>query len=848
MYIATKGDILNRFRVKCISILLVAAVCLLDAPLSFAAFNSITKVNFSASVTIGGEGDTDFDEIPNAYDTEPADPYNAYEDSTDTGLWDIEEYKLIASGINIYDSTIGLSLSASPSSGQLPLDVTFTSTATGSNIVKYEWDFDGNGTYDRWHYVSEGGSANYRYTAAGTYNVRARATTSLGGIDTTTVTITITKPASAPTVQLSGGLLPYPVANELTIPSQQELKATVSGSNEIVRYQWDTTGDGEYDISSSKSADITKTYNETVSRIFTGRIKVTDSQGFSDIAEMNVMANATGWDGSDYRPKVYLNNNVIQGEAGTPVLLGGYGIPAGGNSCGYAKKLEWDFEGDGISDWSSVIENPDWTGLADVTHTYGAPGIYRAVLKAHTEANVSSYNSALVIISGNEPALQAKATVSYNGTVNVTKIDGTVPVKAVFNHSNSTNSTGSITKYEWDFEGDRNIDYTTTDSSALPTYDYQFPGYCTAMLRVTDNNGFIDTFYIPVFSKYPIGYYTSYIKMPKEAQTIAGNSVSLVSEVFPDDSDVNEVMFQYRKLNVTAWTDISAGTSIMSYTTTWDTTGLDNGATYQVRAVVNEGDSTSFKATSLIVNNGISNPDIYENNNGTYIKKQVIDPSQSNLIILPDGTRIEIPQGALPDDETMQDITIEEVVVSGASGTIDITMTGTNTFLKDITLSIAYPDADNNGIVDGTNIDENDLKLKWYDEDTGEWEVLYDSIVYPNENYVSARVNHLTIFGWGTIAAAAAAGSAGSASSGGSTASYCFIATAAYGTPMADDVLALREFRDKYLMRNYLGREFVQNYYRYSPPIAKFISNRPILKRITRFLLKPLVMLAKKGQ
>lgn len=843
MYIALKRNILSRLRIRCISILLVAAICLLDAPLSFAAFSSITKANFSASVTISGGGDTDFDEIPNAYDAEPTDPYNAYEDSTNTGLWDIEEYKLTASGINIYDSTIGLSLSVLPSSGQLPLDVTFRSTTTGSNIVKYEWDFDGNGTYDRWHYASEGGTVNYKYTAAGTYNVRMRATTSLGRIDTATATVTVTKSASAPAVQLSGGLLPYPVTNELTIPAQQELKATVSGSNEIVRYQWDTTGNGEYDVSSSKSIDITKTYNETVCRIFTGGIKVTDSQGFSDIAEMSVMSNATSWDGSDYRPKVYLNNNVILGAAGTPVSLGGYGIPAGGNSCGYAKKLEWDFEGDGICDWSSAIENPDWTGFAEVTHTYGAPGLYRAILKAHTEANVSSYNSALVIISGNEPALQAKATVSYNGTVNAVEIDGIVPVEAVFNHSLST---GSITKYEWDFDGDKNIDYTTTDSSALPTYDYQFPGYCEAMLRVTDINGFIDTFYIPVFSEYPIGCYTSYIKMPKEAQTIAGNSVSLVSEVFPDDSSVNEVMFQYRKVGDIAWTDINAGAPIMSYTTIWDTTGLTNGTNYQVRTAVNGVDSTLFKTTSLIVNNSISNPDIYESNNGTYTKKQIVDPSQSNLIVLPDGTHIEIPYGALPDDGILPDIIIEEVVVSGAGGTINITMTGTDTFLKDITLSIAYPDADNNGIVDGTNINENDLKLKWYD-DTGEWEVLYDSVVYPNENYVSATVNHLTIFGWGAVAAAAIGG-AGSASSGGSTASYCFIATAAYGTPMADDVLALRKFRDKHLMRNYFGREFVSNYYRYSPPVARFISNRPILKRITRFLLKPFVMFAKKGR
>lgn len=842
MYTPSGKDKTARLAVRCISILLVAAVCLLDAPVSFAAFNSLARSKFTASVTISGGGDTDFDDIPNAYDAEPTDPYNAYEDTSDTGIWDIEEYKLTIRGINIYDEAIGLSLSASPSSGQLPLEVTFTSAAAGSDVVKYEWDFDGNGTYDRWHYASETPAVEYRYTAAGTYNVRLRATDSMGNIDTATATVTVLGNGSDPAVELSGELLPYPAANEITVPILKSLKARVSGTNKIVKYQWDTTGDGEYDISSPKSANVTKTYSSTVSRIFSGGIRVTDSQGLSAIAEASFMIDATGWDGSKYRPKVFLDDSVISGTAGTAVSLGGYGMPAGGNGYGYANKLEWDFEGDGIYDWSSSIENSGWTGSADVKHVYGAPGVYRAVLRVHTEASLSSYDTALVIISGGEAAVRAKATVSYGSTSNAVEIDAIMPVKAVFDHSLST---GSIAKYEWDFNGDKIIDYTTANSSDSPEHNYRFSGYQVAMLRVTDINGLIDTFYIPVWLKYPVGYYSSYVKTPEQGQVIAGNSVSLVCEVLPDDSGVSEVMFQYRKSGGTAWTDIGEGTPVMSYTAVWNTTGLIDGETYEVRASVNGMDSSSFETTSLVVDNSASNPDVYENDNGTYKKKQVVDPNRSNEVVLPDGTTIDIPQGALPEDGTIEDVSIEEISVSGASGTINVTMTNVDTFLKDITVSIVYPDADNDGIIDGTNINENDLKVKWYNENTGEWQVLYDSVVYPEDNYVSATVNHLTIFGWGAAAAAAAAAGAGSASSGGSTASYCFIATAAYGTPMADDVFTLRRFRDKYLMRNALGRQFVWNYYRYSPPIAKFISSRPLLKKITRFLLKPLVKFAR---
>ena len=122
--------------VRCVSVLLIIAVCFVNVPLSFAEFTSVGKVTFSATVTIPGGGDSDYDGIPDDYDANANDPYDAYEMGED-GFTNLEKYVLNASGINIFDSTIGLALSASPSTGQLPFDVTFTATAKGGNIVKY---------------------------------------------------------------------------------------------------------------------------------------------------------------------------------------------------------------------------------------------------------------------------------------------------------------------------------------------------------------------------------------------------------------------------------------------------------------------------------------------------------------------------------------------------------------------------------------------------------------------------------------------------------------------------------------------------------------------------------------
>jgi hypothetical protein len=72
----------------------------------------------------------------------------------------------------------------------------------------------------------------------------------------------------------------------------------------------------------------------------------------------------------------------------------------------------------------------------------------------------------------------------------------------------------------------------------------------------------------------------------------------------------------------------------------------------------------------------------------------------------------------------------------------------------------------------------------------------------------------------------------------------CFIATAAYGTPMAAEVQILREFRDKYLLTNRLGRAFVDFYYTVGPPVAEFITEHPVLKPIVRVGLLPVVAMS----
>lgn len=69
----------------------------------------------------------------------------------------------------------------------------------------------------------------------------------------------------------------------------------------------------------------------------------------------------------------------------------------------------------------------------------------------------------------------------------------------------------------------------------------------------------------------------------------------------------------------------------------------------------------------------------------------------------------------------------------------------------------------------------------------------------------------------------------------------CFIATAAYGTPMAEEIGVLRAFRDEHLMGNAFGTVFVDSYYRVSPGIADLVAGSTMMREVVRTLLIPVL-------
>ncbi|MBX3158781.1 MAG: fibronectin type III domain-containing protein [Deltaproteobacteria bacterium] len=74
----------------------------------------------------------------------------------------------------------------------------------------------------------------------------------------------------------------------------------------------------------------------------------------------------------------------------------------------------------------------------------------------------------------------------------------------------------------------------------------------------------------------------------------------------------------------------------------------------------------------------------------------------------------------------------------------------------------------------------------------------------------------------------------------------CFVATAAYGSVMADDVEPLRRLRDTVLRRTTLGELFVETYYTLGPAVSGVVGESELLRSTARTALDPIVAWAKR--
>lgn len=74
---------------------------------------------------------------------------------------------------------------------------------------------------------------------------------------------------------------------------------------------------------------------------------------------------------------------------------------------------------------------------------------------------------------------------------------------------------------------------------------------------------------------------------------------------------------------------------------------------------------------------------------------------------------------------------------------------------------------------------------------------------------------------------------------------WCFVATAAYGSALANDVTVLRDFRDSMLAKTVFGELFIETYYTFGPAAAGLIRESELLRASARTVLGPIIALVR---
>jgi YD repeat-containing protein len=152
-------------------------------------------------------------------------------------------------------------------------------------IADYEWDLDGNGTFET--DTGTNPRTSRLYSIEGTYDVRLRVTDGGGATDLTVRTITVT--ANDPPVA-SFTLSPNPVVTGQSVQFNGAASSDPDGT--IARYEWDLDGDGTYETDTGATPSASRVYT-SVGTLNIG-LRVTDNGGKTAVATQPLTVNRGG--------------------------------------------------------------------------------------------------------------------------------------------------------------------------------------------------------------------------------------------------------------------------------------------------------------------------------------------------------------------------------------------------------------------------------------------------------------------------------------------------------------------------------------------------------------------------
>lgn len=259
------------------------------------------------------------------------------------------------------------------------------------------------------------------------------------------------------------------------------------------------------------------------------------------------------------------------------------------------------------------------------------------------------------------------------------------------------------------------------------------------------------------------------IKVPQTGKRVNGNSVTVIAElVAGTPAETSNVRFQY-KASSGGWLDVPAKDpaihpnpdAISPYFIHWDVATLAAGS-YQLRAVATDlRDTADSLAEAITITVNTKQSEINENSSGDKATKeqevhnfaantlQAADPVSSQI------TKLEIPAGALNAPTATVAITNKPAVAppppadAEASGIVTEVVLSNQSLLaggRTAVVTLLYPDADNNGIVDGTTLLASQLEMYSAHSAAGPWERDLKSVVDLAGKKVTGHTTHFSFF------------------------------------------------------------------------------------------------------
>lgn len=224
-------------------------------------------------------------------------------------------------------------------------------------------------------------------------------------------------------------------------------------------------------------------------------------------------------------------------------------------------------------------------------------------------------------------------------------------------------------------------------------------------------------------------------------------------------------------------TDASAvsGTPILSYTlstTVYNLTLTSAGGSVWTSDIFIEStmpnDTATFDFSAI---DAAGNTGTAINSGGTFTVDTVITNTVGGTTQNSDGSQVTTPAGAYTGNYYISiapanQLSLAIVTANNTSGVVPVTSANSireftvrtapppGTVITDftlpsaaITITIPYPDTNDDGIVDGTNILETSLRIFYLNEILNRWEAVTPYTLDAVNNFISAQVSHLSIYG-----------------------------------------------------------------------------------------------------